>query len=112
MDPATIFSMPLFVWAGRDCLICFSAPILGRCLVEGFRRTLQQGEAKQGAPCRLLSLPEAAGLNSQPTAAPRPGLEGSLGALRLRDAASGLELVEDTAKRGHCFHHKAWAGHE
>lgn len=101
----------LFGRAGT-ILSAFLSPLLGLCLVEGFSIPLGQGEERQGAPCRLLSLPEAAVLNSRPTAAPRPGLEGSLDALRLRDAASRLELVEETAKRRHGIHHEPWAGCE
>ena len=53
-----------------------------------------------------LSLPEAAVLHSAPAVASRPAWK-ALGALRLRGAASGVELVEETAKRGHCFHQEA-----
>ena len=110
--PGIVSCMPSFVWEGGDYLICLSFPTPRTLPARGLQHTSGAGRGEAGGPCRPLSLPEAAVLSSRPTAAPRPGLEGSLDALRLRDAASWLELVEETAKRGHCLHHEPWAGCE
>ena len=112
MDQAFFSSLPSFVWEGKDYLICLSFPSPRTLPGRGLQHTSGAGRGEAGGSCRPLSLPEAAVPNSWPTAAPRPGLEGSLDALRLRDAASRLELVEETVKRGHCIHHEPWAGCE
>lgn len=100
--------MPFFVYKAGIVLFAFLFALLAQRVVEGFSRPLWQGEERQGGYLRAAQPPHSCRAEQCAAAAPRPAGR-ALGALRLRRSL-GLELVEWTARRGHCFPHEAGQG--
>lgn len=103
-----VSATPFFVYKAGTVLFAFLFALLAQRVVEGSSRPLRQREERQEGSLPAAQPPHSCRAEQCAAAAPRPAWRAP-GALRLRGSL-GLELVEQTARRGHCFPYKDGQG--